>query len=72
MNIDRYFYKGAEDSDVGDELNEVDSDRVEMTPFNLKEEMSSGRFDSAGFYQPNKEEDITDNWMEDVNWVRYH
>ena len=70
MNIDRYFYKGAEDSDVGDELNEVDSDRVEMTPFNLKEEMSSGRFDSAGFYQPNKEEDITDNWMEDVNWVR--
>jgi len=40
-----------------------------MTPFNLKEEMSSGRFDSAGFYQPNKEEDITDNWMEDVNWA---
>jgi len=61
--------EGAEDSDVGDELNEVDSDRVEMTPFNLKEEMSSGRFDSAGFYQPNKEEDITDNWMEDVNWA---
>jgi len=57
--------EGAEDSDVGDELNED----VQMTPFNLKEEMSSGRFDSNGFYQPNKEEDITDNWMEDVNWA---
>ena len=40
-----------------------------MTPFNLKEEMSSGKFDSNGFYINNKEEDITDNWMEDVDWV---
>jgi len=61
--------EGAEDSDVGDELNEFNEDKVEMTPFNLKEEMSSGKFDSNGFYINNKEEDITDNWMEDVDWA---
>ncbi len=42
---------------------------VRITPFNLVEEMQEGHFDSEGNYFVNKEEDIRDNWLDNIDWV---
>ena len=39
-----------------------------MTPFNLDEEMEEGRFDSEGNYYTFKDEEVTDNWLTDIDW----
>ena len=39
-----------------------------MTPFNLDEEMEEGRFDSEGNYYTFREEEVTDNWLTDIDW----
>lgn len=44
---------------------------VRITPFNLDEEMQEGHFDSEGNYFVNKEKDIRDNWLDNIDWVRF-
>lgn len=39
-----------------------------MTPFNLDEEMEEGRFDSEGNYYTYRDEEVTDNWLTDIDW----
>lgn len=43
---------------------------IQITPFNLKEEMEEGHFDSEGNYFLNKEAQIRDHWLENIDWVR--
>ncbi|XP_069507757.1 CD2 antigen cytoplasmic tail-binding protein 2 isoform X2 [Ambystoma mexicanum] len=43
---------------------------VRITPFNLKEEMEEGHFDSEGNYFVNKDSLIRDNWLDNIDWVR--
>lgn len=48
----------------------IDCDEgVPITPFNLKEEMEEGHFDSEGNYFIKKEKDIRDNWLDNIDWV---
>ena len=43
---------------------------TKITPFNLKEEMEEGHFDSEGNYFLKKEEDIRDEWLDGVDWQK--
>lgn len=57
---------------TGQESATIDYDEgVRITPFNLDEEMQEGYFDSEGNYFVNKEEDIRDNWLDNIDWVHF-
>jgi len=43
---------------------------VEITPFNMEEELEEGHFDSSGMYHWNKESNIRDNWLDNLNLVK--
>uniref|UniRef100_F7BFG7 GYF domain-containing protein n=1 Tax=Ciona intestinalis TaxID=7719 RepID=F7BFG7_CIOIN len=58
--------EGAEDDIEEDE--EVGGARI--TPFNLKEEMEEGDFDTQGHYHFKKEKEIRDNWLDNIDWVK--
>lgn len=61
----------ASDDVEGQENETIDYDEgVSITPFNLKEEMEEGHFDSEGNYFIKKETQIRDNWLDNIDWVR--
>ncbi|XP_073696157.1 CD2 antigen cytoplasmic tail-binding protein 2 [Garra rufa] len=61
----------ANDDVEGQETATIDYDEgVRITPFNLDEEMQEGYFDSEGNYFVNKEEEIRDNWLDNIDWVK--
>lgn len=41
-----------------------------FTAFNMKEELEEGHFDKDGHYLWNKEAEIRDNWLDNINWVQ--
>ncbi|XP_068100202.1 CD2 antigen cytoplasmic tail-binding protein 2 [Hyperolius riggenbachi] len=43
---------------------------IQITPFNLNEEMEEGHFDSEGNYFLKKEALIRDHWLDNIDWVR--
>lgn len=43
---------------------------VKLTPFNMKEELEEGRFDKDGHYLFNKNKDATDNWLDNIDWIK--
>ncbi|XP_067015388.1 CD2 antigen cytoplasmic tail-binding protein 2 homolog isoform X2 [Anabrus simplex] len=44
---------------------------VQITPFNMKEELQEGHFDTEGNYHWKKEgKVIKDNWLENIDWVK--
>lgn len=36
----------------------------------MKEELEEGHFDKEGNYYLNKEEEIRDGWLDNIDWVR--
>ncbi|XP_029996786.1 CD2 antigen cytoplasmic tail-binding protein 2 [Sphaeramia orbicularis] len=61
----------ASDDVEGQEGATIDYDEgVSITPFNLKEEMEEGHFDSEGNYFIKKEQQIRDNWLDNIDWVK--
>lgn len=42
----------------------------QLTPFNMKEELEEGHFDAEGHFQWNKDNDIKDNWLDNLDWVK--
>lgn len=55
---------------LGQEGATIDCDEgVPITPFNLDEEMQEGHFDSEGNYYVKKDEEIRDNWLDNIDWV---
>ncbi|XP_028841642.1 CD2 antigen cytoplasmic tail-binding protein 2 [Denticeps clupeoides] len=66
----KYNILDSDDVD-GQEMATIDYDEgVSITPFNLKEEMEEGHFDSEGNYFVKKEEIIRDNWLDNIDWVK--
>lgn len=56
----------------GQEGATIDCDEgVPITPFNLEEEMQEGHFDSEGNYFIKKDQEIRDNWLDNIDWVRH-
>ena len=46
---------------------------IRVTPFNLKEEMEEGHFDTEGHYIADKDADaVEDSWLETVDWQEVH
>lgn len=45
-------------------------DDVKITPFNMREELEEGHFDKEGHYHWNKESEIKDNWLDNIDWVK--
>ncbi|XP_055753994.1 CD2 antigen cytoplasmic tail-binding protein 2-like [Salvelinus fontinalis] len=61
----------ASDDVEGQEGATIDCDEgVPITPFNLDEEMQEGHFDSEGNYYVKKDEEIRDNWLDNIDWVK--
>ncbi|KAM3863957.1 CD2 antigen cytoplasmic tail-binding protein 2 [Diretmus argenteus] len=61
----------ASDDVEGQEGATIDCDEgVPITPFNLDEEMQEGHFDSEGNYFIKKDEQIRDNWLDNIDWVK--
>ncbi|PAA79451.1 hypothetical protein BOX15_Mlig019670g3 [Macrostomum lignano] len=58
-----------EDIEGQEEATITNDDGIAITPFNMREEMREGYFDSAGCYIFNKEDkEIHDSWLESVDW----
>lgn len=55
---------GAEDGPSAPETN------VGFTAFNMKEELEEGHFDKQGHYLWNKEKEIRDNWLDNIDWMQ--
>lgn len=43
---------------------------VKLTPFNMKEELEEGHFDTEGNYHWDKETVIKDHWLDNIDWVK--
>uniref|UniRef100_A0A8D9AZ10 CD2 antigen cytoplasmic tail-binding protein 2 homolog n=1 Tax=Cacopsylla melanoneura TaxID=428564 RepID=A0A8D9AZ10_9HEMI len=56
--------EGQEDGAVGREGD------IQLTPFNMKEELEEGHFDTDGMYHWNKEKLVKDHWLDNINWVK--
>ncbi|XP_066593547.1 CD2 antigen cytoplasmic tail-binding protein 2 homolog [Prorops nasuta] len=56
--------EGIEDDPVAPEAN------IGFTAFNMKEELEEGHFDKDGHYLWNKEKQIRDNWLDNIDWVQ--
>ena len=66
----RYEILEADDIE-GQEEATIDVDgEIKITPFNLREEMEDGYFDSEGNYFEKKEEMIRDEWLDSVDWIK--
>uniref|UniRef100_H3C8B5 CD2 antigen cytoplasmic tail-binding protein 2 n=1 Tax=Tetraodon nigroviridis TaxID=99883 RepID=H3C8B5_TETNG len=65
-------YNILDSDDVeGQEVATIDCDEgVPITPFNLDEEMQEGHFDSEGNYFIKKDQEIRDNWLDNIDWVK--
>lgn len=45
---------------------------IQITPFNMREEMEEGHFDVDGMYHWKKEKKVRDNWLENIDWEKIH
>jgi len=43
---------------------------VKVTPFNMREELEEGHFDADGHFQWNKDNEIKDNWLDNLDWMK--
>ncbi|KAG7208801.1 hypothetical protein KM043_014994 [Ampulex compressa] len=57
-------FEGTEDGPIAPEAN------MGFTAFNMKEELEEGHFDKDGHYLWNKEKQIRDNWLDNIDWVQ--
>lgn len=49
---------------------EREDGEVKVTPFNMKEELEEGHFDKDGHYLFNKNREVKDNWLDNIDWVK--
>ncbi|XP_014673851.1 PREDICTED: CD2 antigen cytoplasmic tail-binding protein 2 homolog [Priapulus caudatus] len=63
--MDKEDIEGEEDATIEDD------EGIKITPFNMKEEMEEGHFDTGGYYHWKKDDnDIRDGWVENIDWVK--
>ena len=55
--------QGQEDDDVRSHV------EARVTPFNLKDEQEEGYFDADGMFIFHKREQVSDNWLDNIDWV---
>jgi len=69
---DEYEKEDLNESDIeGVEEGEANvRDEVKITPFNMREELEEGHFDKEGHYHWNKDAEVKDNWLDNIDWVK--
>ncbi|XP_075213830.1 CD2 antigen cytoplasmic tail-binding protein 2 homolog [Lycorma delicatula] len=71
LPVDNSDESSSTNSEVCDNVEDTMS--IPLTPFNMKEELKEGYFDSDGTYHWKKQQnDFDDNWLEHVNWNNVH
>ncbi|XP_075156548.1 CD2 antigen cytoplasmic tail-binding protein 2 homolog holn1 [Haematobia irritans] len=65
-------YEREDSNDVEGEEDGVSNvrDDVKITPFNMREELEEGHFDKEGHYHWNKSNEIKDNWLDNIDWLK--
>ncbi|XP_008293558.1 CD2 antigen cytoplasmic tail-binding protein 2 [Stegastes partitus] len=69
-NSSKYDILASDDVEGQEDATINYDEGVSITPFNLDEEMQEGHFDSEGNYFIKKEQQIRDNWLDNIDWVR--
>jgi len=65
------FEKLDDDDIEGQEESKIAFDGdIPITPFNLKEEQQEGSFSKDGNFIWNKKDEITDSWLDNIDWVK--
>ncbi|XP_069134765.1 CD2 antigen cytoplasmic tail-binding protein 2-like [Argopecten irradians] len=60
-----------EDEIEGQEDSTIDRDgEIQITPFNMKDELEEGHFDKEGTYIYDKKKEIQDSWMDNIDWIK--
>lgn len=68
---DKKFNVLDENDIEGEEDGEADVvDDVKITPFNMKEELEEGHFDKEGHFHWDKSKQVTDNWLDNIDWIK--
>lgn len=62
--LDENDIQGEEDGVAGIE------GEVKITPFNMRDEMEEGHFDGDGHFQWNKNKEVKDHWLDNLDWVK--
>lgn len=72
-NADKYDVLRKEAlNDIGQEAKTAEfDDEIKLTPFNMKEELEEGNFDTDGFYHwKSKDKDtVKDAWLDNIDWA---
>lgn len=70
-DVDDKNYEILDDDDIEGQEDgaAVQEGGVRITPFNMREEMEEGHFDTEGNYHWKNEKEIRDNWLENIEWV---
>ncbi|VVC29689.1 GYF domain [Cinara cedri] len=70
-SVDENNY-ALQDHDIeGQEEGVVGQDgEIRITPFNMKDELEDGHFDKDGMYHWKKDQDVKDNWLENIDWCK--
>lgn len=57
--------------DIGQEAKTKDfDDEIKLTPFNMKDELDDGNFDTDGFYHwKSNKDDLKDAWLDNIEWA---
>ena len=65
-------YYNLDDRDAEEEGVSRFDDDVKITPFNMNEELEEGIVNKDGdfVYDKKKKEELTDNWLENIDWVK--
>lgn len=70
--VDAEKYNVLDNEEIeGMEKATVDFDGdIKITPFNMDEELETGHFDKEGTYIFEKQQDIHDNWLDNIDWTK--
>lgn len=70
INEDAYNVMNEEELEGTEDGPSAPETNVGFTAFNMKEELEEGHFDKDGHYLWNKEKQIRDNWLDNIDWVQ--
>jgi len=68
----KYDVLAEDDIEGQEEATLAFDDDIQITPFNMREEMEEGHFDSDGTYIFDRTKEVHDSWMDNIDWGKVH
>ncbi|XP_057370319.1 CD2 antigen cytoplasmic tail-binding protein 2 homolog [Daphnia carinata] len=71
-NVDKYEMMKEDDIEGQEDPTQEFDGEIQITPFNMKEEMEEGDIDKEGTYIFGKREkdEVKDHWLDNIDWVK--